>query len=626
MARLSAFAAVAVAATLILSPVAATAAPATFTSLQEGWDAIKVARSEVKTAEAELERAKAAAVQAGENVTATETEVTNLEADLVVAETATDHRERAVGVIAKEMYVSGGAVPGNGLEWLSLPAGVDIPSVVSSQVWLAAGSKQILDRAEDAAAQEQLMRAKVEAARLRVEEAKQAAITANQQVEEAEKAVVAARLEVAKVEQAVDDYIASIPVPSGSIDCTNPSSDAIAATIYSQAIGLGLGEVAAIVGIGVGLGETNLSNDTDGDCWYGSCSNGRTSSRGVFQQFWSWVPPGMEWSGQDGPTGGVGTPYDQFNGSNAWGPGGWAVSDPRMDPAQAANMFFLGPDYGASMGLEDNSMYQALRSSDPLDLSSSQMVTIAQQVQGFPERHMGSYEQNMTRAVDYFMRIKAGKVPVPAFRAPLEGMYKSATTTVTRNALKGVKPTTTVDNEDKKLSIPNDGVLLVGDSLMEGVATMGGVPEVAFGGPVRAFHEIGIGTAAAVDRWERNIANGPSRVLVSLGSNDSARSAADYATQIDRVMKAAGPKRQVYWYTLHYRPVNALNAVLERKATQYPNLTLVETRDLLAPSSGYTSPVDNYLHPNGAGYEEMWKQAFNADRALSGYCPAWATA
>jgi len=131
--------------------------------------------------------------------------------------------------------------------------------------------------------------------------------------------------------------------PSGATPLENPTQEQVAASIYAQATGLGLGEVAAIIAIGVGYGETGLQNDTDGDCWGGSCSNGRTSSRGVFQQFYSWPPKDTAWSGTTyGPTsGGAGTDFGGFNASNAWGLTGWATMDPRMNVAQSANMFFL---------------------------------------------------------------------------------------------------------------------------------------------------------------------------------------------------------------------------------------------------------------------------------------------
>lgn len=412
---------------------------------------------------------------------------------------------------------------------------------------------------------------------------------------------------------------ACAPTSSGGpTPLQDPTTDEVAGAIYAQAMGLGLGEVAAIIGIGVGLGETGLSNDTDGDCWYGSCSNGHTSSRGVFQQFWSWPPKGTAWSGQKGPTGGPGTPYDQFNASNAWGANGWAVSDPRMNVAQAANMFYLGPDYGATMGLEDNKLFQSLRTRDPLSLSSGQMVQVAQQVQQFPAQHMGSYETNMTNATSYFKRIKSGEIAVPAFTPPLDGMRKSATTEITKKALGGTAsaPATSVTlPQAPALPANANGLLLVGDSLMEGVATLGGVPADVFNGKVVGKYEVGIGTKAAIDKWGKDISSGPSRVLVSLGSNDAAAFPDAYGKEIDRLMGLAGENRQVYWYSLHYAPVAPLDVVLRAKADQYPNLTLVDVNQALAPEGGFVSASDKYLHPSTAGYQEMWR---TAEQVMSG--------
>lgn len=594
-----------------------------FTSLQQAWDALKAAKLAVRAKDVATAQARQDAVAANVAVTRAKDNLTSATAALDAAAQLTLQRQEDVGQIARTMYMTGGNMPGTGMELLTLPSGIDLEAAVSTHVYLASASDCIVSAAADAVTLEASTQDAVAAAETTVESLTAAAHAAEQGVTDAEAAATEARLNVARVEQAVDAYVASIPAPAPASDCAESTSDQIAATIYAQATGLGLHDVAAVIGIGVGLGETGLANNTDGDCWGGSCSNGHTSSRGVFQQMWFWAPPGTAWSGQDGPTGGPGTPYDQFNGSNAWGPGGWAVADPRMDPAQAANMFFLGPNYGATLGLEDNALYQALRSTDPLDLSTDQMVTVAQQVQGFPVEHMGSYAANMSNAVGFFLRIKAGKIPVPAFRAPLAGMYKSATTTTSLSALHDLTPSPDRPPVTVGLPVRSDGMLLLGDSLMEGVATIGGVPPQFDGGPVTALHEIGIGTRAAIDKWIRQVRTGPSRILVSLGSNDSAEDAAGYAAQVDRLLAAAGPNRHVYWFTLHYRPVAALNAVLAAKAKEHPNLSLVDVRGVLTPTSGYLSPSDRYLHPNAAGYQAMWQAASNADRALSGYCPVW---
>lgn len=578
-----------------------------FASAEEASAALRDAQGAVRQARAAVADAKREVVAAGAAETRERLEVQRLVGVVAVASANADERNEDVGQIARGMYMYG-TLPGQGLDLFVVPSGVDLTEAASTEAYFASTSNFLVSEADRARADLLLAEGQLEAGRVRLVEAEQAVAEAEEQVVQAESAVVDALAAVDEVRDRVQEYFGSLPVTITADSCSFPSQDSIAATLYAQAMGLGLGEVAAMVAIGVGLGETNLQNDTDGDCWGGSCSNGRTSSRGVFQQFYSWPPPGTAWSGQDAPTGGVGVRFDQFNASNAWGADGWAKSDPRMSVAMAANMFFLGPDYGSTMGLEDNELFQSLRDEDPMSLSSAQMVQIAQQVQQFPVQHMGSYEQNMTRAASYFLRIKSGNIPVPAFQPPLEGMAKSATTDITRKALQSV--TLAQHPKDVADGIVDDGLLLVGDSLAEGVARQSGsFPTTVFGGATVARTEVGITSVAAFRKWARDIRTGPSRVLVSLGTNDGPSGAAGLESTVKAVMKAAGPGREVYWYTLHYGPVKALNAVLKTQASKYENLTLVDVTAMLSETSGYTSATDGYLHPGPSGYAAMWDAA-----------------
>lgn len=423
---------------------------------------------------------------------------------------------------------------------------------------------------------------------------------------------------------------------AGAAPLENPTREQVAGTIYAQAVGLGLGEVAALVGIGVGYGETGLQNDTDGDCWRGSCANGRTSSRGVFQQFYSWPPPGTAWSGLPAPTGGVGTRFEAFNGTNAWGAYGWARTDPRMNVAQAANMFLLGPDYGASSGLEDNTLFQSISGRDPSTLSTSVLVTIAQQVQGFPAHHMGSYEANIRTGLQYFQRIKRGDIPTPPFVMPLAGIVKAATTPATREVVAGVTDQVVVAPSPQPspsrpaggapsatgrpatlTSSEPDGLLLIGDSLMDGVVNQGGAPREIFGKPTATRTQIGIGTKAALDKWGNDLSTGPNRVIVSLGSNDWAGQPSTFDAQIARFMTTATASREVFWFSLHYKPAQQHNETLMRAAARYPNLTVININDKLTPNSGLLTPGMNYLHPNTDGYKTMWAAALNTLQGAS---------
>lgn len=612
-------------------PVAATPLPSptstagsTFTSPTEAWETLRGARRDVKAAEQRVTDMDAIVTAAEQAVTEAEQAVTDAEQAMADADAAKRASDVNVSRIAHKMYLSGGAGTGEMWELFALPAGMDIQEAVHTQAYLHASSNYLLRQAQQAAAFLTQQQNDLADASLALQAAQDSLTAAKEEAAEASSDVVAARDALAATRASFDSYLASLPTVPVVADCTSPSSDNIAATIYAQAQGLGLGDVAALIGIGVGLGETGLQNDTEGDCWSGNCNNGHTSSRGVFQQFYSWTPPGMAWSGQDAPTGGPGTPYDQFNATNAWGPDGWAQRDPRMSPAQAANMFFLGPNYAAGRGLEDNPTFQALQGTDPLDLTPDQMVTVAHEVQQFPEKHKASYQNNMLRAFDYYLRIKSGAIPTPAFQPPVEGMYRNATTNTTRTALQGVTPTKpAAPLSDDTTAIPRDGLLLIGDSLAEGVATLTPLPGYLYGGPVVARHKVGIRTEAAITKWRDDIKTGPHRIVVSLGSNDSPTSAAAYSEQIDRFMQAAGKDRHVFWYTLHYRPVEALNSVLVAKARQYDNLTLIETRTFLTADSPYLSERDNYLHPTADGYEQMWNAAINTEQQLSGYCPVW---
>lgn len=232
-------------------------------------------------------------------------------------------------------------------------------------------------------------------------------------------------------------------IPGKETPLQNPTKNQIAAAIYSQAMGLGLGEVAAYMGIGVAISETGLTNNATGDCWTASpqCSLGRTGSRGIFQQFAQWTPPGLAWSGKQAPTGGYGTDYSMFNPRNAWTDDGWAWRDPRMNVHQAANMFFLGPNYLATAGLEDDHVFRSVRDRNPESLDANTVFTIAHNVQGFPIAHRDSYISNFfgtgwgKSALSYLKDIKEGRIAVPPFVLPHKGMYKSATTGDTKKAL-----------------------------------------------------------------------------------------------------------------------------------------------------------------------------------------------
>ena len=208
----------------------------------------------------------------------------------------------------------------------------------------------------------------------------------------------------------------------------NPSREQVAATIYSQAKGLGLDDVAALAGIFTGISEASLTNTPVGDMWYGGTQ--MTPSRGVFQQMGGWAPPGTAWSGQKVPGApGVGT--NAWNGTNAWTtPGGWALTDPRMNVAQSANLFFLGPEYQYTAGLEDSKAYQSIYGHDPATVDSGTLGNIVHDVQGY-RSSQSQYDANIPEARKLLSEIKSGVIPVPPYQAPTAAIAKHATTSWT---------------------------------------------------------------------------------------------------------------------------------------------------------------------------------------------------
>ena len=189
------------------------------------------------------------------------------------------------------------------------------------------------------------------------------------------------------------------------------SSEQVAAMIYAQAMGLGLGKNAALIGIFVGEAESHLNNLTKGDSWRGGPHKGHmTPSRGVFQQMGSWVPaPYKAWSGQPWTM----DTSENYTKDNAWGPNGWAEHDPRMNVQLAANLFFTGPAYDSKAGLEDDPKFQANASNPNLDQSTA--LAIAHDVQGFSTSDLSYYASNFNEARKVMDRIVTGQIPVPSY-------------------------------------------------------------------------------------------------------------------------------------------------------------------------------------------------------------------
>lgn len=201
----------------------------------------------------------------------------------------------------------------------------------------------------------------------------------------------------------------------------NPSPDQIAATLYVQARGLGLGDVAALAAIVAGLAETGLSNNADGDCWSVSSCTTRTPARGVFMQYPSWSPKGTAWSGKI-PYRAPSADFSDLNAQNAWTPDGWALNDPRMNVAQAANMFFRGPSYNAKGGLEDQKLFAKVRGVSPGKVSAATVAQLVASVQGIPPAYVSELQRLVPLARKYLSKAQTGKYVLPPFTPPINGL------------------------------------------------------------------------------------------------------------------------------------------------------------------------------------------------------------
>lgn len=443
-------------------------------------------------------------------------------------------------------------------------------------------------------------------------------------------------------------------VGTGAVRSTSPAytgkrylgGDQLAATIYSQAHGLGFGDLGALIGIATALSETNgageasnpnvrIKNGTVGDTITASnadqfrlpSGDGQpgqmTSSRGIFQQRMGWLPKGEAFSGLPFTFAESKRLYSDFNpldpskklGSNPWGSRdkgtGWAIRDPRMNPAQAANIFFLGGT-GGQEGLEEalRKDKRIKRVNDPAKMPSPDVFTDTElgafshdvQVSGSPTKAAAF----LPRARVLLADINAGRIPVPAFQEPYDYIGEQADASFVSAALglRDYMDATRTTQSEPTVDIVGDGVTVIGDSTLKHTWGVLGEPETLFGGDAVAYFHTGIslgqvlsgegvrasdGSKDAQGRritptseWMTQIATGPSRVIVALGTNQGGT-----REQVDQLLRLAGDSRQVYWLSQHYDNSAAFNQILLEASRDHDNLTIVDTSDIVPVSNNY---------------------------------------
>jgi murein DD-endopeptidase MepM/ murein hydrolase activator NlpD len=132
----------------------------------------------------------------------------------------------------------------------------------------------------------------------------------------------------------------------------NASQEQLAKIIIKTSLNNGWGYNGALMALYVGLAETNLTNTTDA-----GRGEPNTTSRGIYRQMegyawknawsgnWRRAPINLTWEEYEGQKNqndahpGSKFRAKYFNKSNAWGQGGWAESDIRMNPAKATEKF-----------------------------------------------------------------------------------------------------------------------------------------------------------------------------------------------------------------------------------------------------------------------------------------------
>lgn len=147
-----------------------------------------------------------------------------------------------------------------------------------------------------------------------------------------------------------------------------------------------------------------------------------------------------------------------------------------------------------------------------------------------------------------------------------------------------------------------NGVFLFGDSIavQDGPALERRLVGRS-GDPIAADSRPGRRTQEAVDvleSWSGSYGL-PTRIVMAVGSND-VFAPSDFAAQVDRVMRIAGPDRTVYWVDVYVRRTREpaavqaadqrgsalINQQLEAAAEHYPRLRIIRWSEFLSAHPG----------------------------------------